>query len=195
MITNELQAAIERNIEAVAGLIAEAWMTLDLLKGLTAVARSEAAADRHHACCVDAFYRVSFSSFYSQLGTVIDDMDGSLSLPRLFHRLRAAWHNDQLQLAIVAEVEAELVGSAIFRKIKAWRNKVISHHTPKVRDKEFYEANKVGLEEIERALADLQAMFNKLSCEATGTMYSLESPIPGLSERVQKLFGVEAKDT
>ena len=195
MSSNELREAIERNISAIADLIVGARINLDLLKGLTTTAEAGAAAEEHSASCATEFYRAAFTSLYAELGAVIDTSDGVLSLPRLFPRLRAMWAGDPVLLTSVDSAENSLETSETLRKVKAWRNKVVAHRTPKVQDKEFYESNKVRLAEIEDAIDELEALLNSLTVNAIHTVYNLASPIPALPEHVQKLFGINAGDT
>jgi len=191
MSTAELQVAVERNVKHVADSIAEAWITLELLRALQSVARCGGAADQSRSRCADEFYRATFVALYARIGTIIDESGDVLSLPRLFKRLRSAWSIDSELLCLLGNVERELQQSETAAKVKAWRNKVVAHRTAKVLDEQFHEDNKVFLEELDALLGRLENWLNKLSVMATSEVYILRNTIPSLGDDVAVLFGVE----
>lgn len=191
MAASEQVTAIESNREGVVHSLAEAWVCVNLLRGLSDAARK--ALPEAHSRCAQEFYRSTFSALYATVGTILDTSDGVHSFPKIGQRLRSYWQSDLELVAVVDEVLEDLAADQTAAKFKAWRNKVISHRTHRAAEPEFYERNKVTLEEVAHSLDAIVSLLNRLSVNFDGVVYhGLETTVPGLSDDVSRLFGGSA---
>lgn len=195
MKVSESRAAIDRNIEGAANIICEAWTALRILEGIHRAAQAETIHDEVAERCASNVYRTAFTALYVHIGAAIDADDDTHGVSRLIKRLKAEWADDASLLEVAYEVEQELAILPSVRKLKAWRHKAIAHATNRKFDVSFYEANKVTLDEVSALLEALESCFNKLTVNATSTVYCLASATPSLDTDIENLLGRPSGNT
>jgi hypothetical protein len=183
--------AIERDIDGMVHSLTDAWTSLRLAKALHFAMNAGLDKDSHQARCAVYFYETAFTALYVQLGAITDPGDGVHALTRLCERLKEAWKTDAELLSVVGSVWDRFSKSPTKQKVRAWRDKVVAHKTPKYLDSAFYETNKLSLGDAEEFLDELETLLNELTVNFNGVAhYGMDAIYVDLEADVQKLFGV-----
>ena len=184
--------SIEHYIEQIAHSLVEAFLALDILRGLRVAAQAPTFFTQF-ACAHDAINRVAFDSLFIRVGRVIDTSADTFTFPGLITHFRKEWIDDSSRTLALDEVSLAFacVREDTLGKLTRWRNKVIAHRTNKVGNLIFYEANKLSIDEVETALVSIQNLFNDLCESANNSTHDCTSASLRLQGEVQQLFGLE----
>jgi hypothetical protein len=159
----------QRNIEVAVHSIGEemfrAWSFLHVMKGLQAGARANPKKVQSTALAVDVMYRALFNALFSAIGTILDRSKGTYSIPNLISKIRKYEVADADLRQILRRIEVDLTSpeNVPLRKLERWRHDVIAHNTENGKARSFYPNNKMHLEDVENALAQLEEMVNRVS--------------------------------
>lgn len=161
------QKEIEAMITALAESLFSAWSHFHLLRGLHEGGRQHPVVMERFEQLFDQIWQAAFDGFFAKAATLFDRNKRNYSLPNLITMVRKYGDSDQKQL--LPEIEACLnKQNSPLAKIKKWRHEVVAHHTRSGRDSAFYINNKMNLDDLEGALAQLEALLNHVSGAVLG---------------------------
>lgn len=161
------QTKIEPMVTALAESLFSAWSHFHLLRGLHEGGRQHPVVLERFDQLFDQIWQAAFDGFFAKAGTLLDRTKSTYSLPNLITLVRRYGDSDLEQLlpeiqACLAEQDSPLA------KIERWRHKVVAHHTRSGRNSVFYIDNKMNLDDLEGALAQLEALLNHVSVAVLG---------------------------
>ena len=161
------QTKIEAMVTALAESLFSAWSHFHLLRGLHEGGRQHPVVLERFDQLFDQIWQAAFDGFFAKTATLFDRNKRNYSLPNLITLVRKYGDLDQKQL--LPEIEACLAEQdSPLAKIKRWRHEVVAHHTRSGRDSAFYIDNKMNLDDLEGALAQLEALLNHVSSAVLG---------------------------
>jgi len=161
------QTNIDEVVTALAESLFSAWSHFHLLRGLHEGGRQHPVVLERFDQLFDQMWQAAFDGFFAKAGTLLDRTKSTYSLPNLITLVRKYGDSDLKQL--LPEIEACLAEQdSPLAKIERWRHKVVAHHTRSGRDSVFYIDNKMNLDDLEGALAQLEALLNHVSSAVLG---------------------------
>jgi hypothetical protein len=192
MSTSFKSASLEHFISEIVHSLVDAFVALNVLRGLRNAARAKTDLATKYSLAHDEIYRAAFDSLYIRIGRVVDTSDDSYTLQALIERLRNEWKGDSERISHLDAVAQGLTdaNADVLGKLKRWRNKAIAHRTDQTTNATYYQDNKVSIDEVDVSLRAVQSLFNELTYSATGTIHDCTDATPSLETQVQQLFGL-----
>ena len=154
-------------VTALAESLLSAWSHFYLLRGLHEGARQHPVVLERFDQLFGHMWQAVFDGFFAKAGTLLDRTKSTYSLPNLITLVRKYGDSELKQL--LPEIEACLAEQdSPLAKIERWRHEVVAHYTKSGRDSAFYIDNKMNLDDLEGALAQLEALLNHVSSAVLG---------------------------
>jgi hypothetical protein len=177
--------------EELSKALCAAWSYLHLLRGLHEGGRDNPLVLNRFWLLFDQLWRAAFEGFYAKAGTTLDKSKSNYSLPNLVKLIKR--YGDTELRSLLPEVEACLnEADSPLLKIRNWRNKAVAHRTDFARDPEYYTANKLRLDDVEDALAQLDRALNHLSSHLLSRYIDTRTGSLRLIEDGRSLFNLLA---
>ncbi len=181
------QNNVDEMVRALAEALVAVWSYLHLLRGFQRGGQSQPLVLERFGRLFDQTWRAIFDALFAKAGTLIDRRKGTYSLPNLLKSIRRCG-NPELKDAL-AYVETRLNDSTgPMVKLKNWRHQVVAHRTKEGRDDDFYQSNKMHLEDVESAVIELEQLLNRLSVGVLAIHNDTRSGSLGLVDQGASLF-------
>lgn len=166
-MNSDHKANVDDNVTALVESLFSAWSHFHLLRGIHEGVRQHPIVLERFDQLFDQMWQAAFDGFFAKAGTLLDRRQSTYSLPNLITQVRKL--NDSSLKPILHDIEACLAKEdSTFAKIKKWRHEVVAHHTKSGRNSAFHVDNKMNLDDLERALAQLDALLNRVSIAVLG---------------------------
>lgn len=153
----------------------QAWSYFYLLQAIHQFGKNHSAVWQEFAQFLGQLYRAVFDALFSKVGTLIDRTrkKGTHSLPTLVTLGRK--YGDAELRRILKQVDARLKADGPIAKLESWRHKVVAHRTTEGWQDEFYDKNKMTLQEVESGLTELQELLDQISLKVVGCEATMEA--------------------
>lgn len=164
MLSRDHLQNLRMRSDAVASSVHRAWAHFQLLRALREVAVNDPQLAARHHSALSAIYCAAFDALYVVVGQVTDSTRNSESL----HTLVRSARSYRVERSVVVRLDQILAstrpddGSPLYR-LSRWRHEFIAHRTRAALNSEFYEANRLHLDEIEEALEVLDTALSDMA--------------------------------
>lgn len=166
-MNSDQNANIDAAVKALSESLCSAWSYFHLLRGIHEGGRENPEVLKRFGPLFDQAWQAIFEGFFAKAGTLLDSTKSTYSLPYLITLVRRYGDADLKQL--LPEVEACLSDNdSPLAKIKSWRHEAVAHRPLGGRGETFYTNNKMGLDDLESALIQLEEALNHLSWNVLG---------------------------
>lgn len=178
---------LETMVEALVVNMAQAWSYFYVLKGINEGAKTQPAAVEPFYWLLDQLWRGMFDALFAKAGTLIDTTRNTYSLTNLVQLTRK--YGDAELKRLIPHVEILLDSkTGTLAQIKNWRHEHGAHGTVRGNQDTFCIDNKLVLEDIERALMQLDEAINHLSCNVLSVHHDTNSAFEPLVAEGKRLF-------
>lgn len=190
MLTEDQQRAIQKRADYIAMSLYSCWTYYHVLRGMQrAVAKSPEQAEKN-ASAIEAMYRATFEALYIASCKPLDMSGGVESLKSLVDMAREYGVDTDLLNhfdAVFAQLRAK--SDAPLYRLLRLRNKSAAHQTAAGYEPEFYEENKVALDEVPDAISSIETALDEIAYPLIGAHYlSAKGQTEHISEGCERLI-------